>query len=101
MLNRALQLSIPATVVADHLSECSRILVDEYYEEASRILKAELTRRDISYQTLATLLGDETYGQLKSKINRGSFSAGFFIKVMRAIGAEQVDLRQVPGPRRK
>jgi len=101
MLHKAHRLSIPATVVCDSPGECSRISVDEYYEEASRILKAELARRDISYQTLADLLGDETYGQLKSKINRGSFSVGFFIKVMRAIGAEQIDLRQVAGPRRK
>ena len=75
--------------------------MDEYYEEASRILKADLARRDISYQALADLLGDETYGQLKSKINRGSFSAGFCIKVMRAICAEQLDLRPVAGPRRR
>jgi hypothetical protein len=74
--------------------------VDEYYSEASRILKAELVRRDISYQALADLLGDETYGQLKTKINRGSFSAGFFIKVMRAIGVEQVDLRRLLVPTR-
>jgi hypothetical protein len=75
--------------------------VDEYYSEASRILKAELVRRDISYQALADLLGDETYGQLKTKINRGSFSAGFFIKVMRAIGAEQLDLRHLFAPKQK
>jgi hypothetical protein len=77
------------------------MFVNKYYSEASRILKTELVRRDVSYQALADLLGDETYGQLKSKINRGSFSAGFFIKVMRAIGAEQVDLRQVSGPKPK
>lgn len=99
MLHKAHPLSIPATVISDNPG--SRIFVHEYYAEASRILKAELARRDISYQTLAGLLGDETYGQLKSKINRGSFSAGFFIKVMRAIGAEQADLRQVAGPRRR
>jgi len=101
MLHKTHRLSIPATVVSDNPGERCRISVDQYYEEASRILKAELARRDISYQTLADLLGDETYGQLKSKINRGSFSVGFFIKVMRAIGAEQIDLRQVAGPRRR
>jgi Domain of unknown function (DUF6471) len=77
------------------------MLVDDYYSEASRILKAELARRDITYQALVDLLGDETYGQVKAKINRGSFSTGFFIKVMRAIGAEHVDLRPVTLPKAK
>ena len=69
--------------------------MDEYYSEASRILKAELVRRGIGYQALSDLLGDETYGQIKTKINRGSFSAGFFIKVLRAIGADEVDVRHL------
>lgn len=63
------------------------------YLEASRIVKAELARKGITYKELAKLVPGETYVQLKTKINRGSFSAAFFIKVMRAIGAEYVDLR--------
>lgn len=74
---------------------------DEFYLEASRILKAELVRRGVSYKDLARLLGDETFLQLKTKINRGSFSAGFFIKVMRAIGAYQVDLTRREPPSMK
>jgi hypothetical protein len=73
---------------------------DELYPEASRIVKAELVRRDVSYKDLARLLGDESYLQLKTKINRGSFSAGFFIKVMRAIGADHVDLSRREAPRK-
>lgn len=74
---------------------------NDYYAEASRILKAELARRDIGYKELARLVSDENYVQLKTKINRGSFSAGFFIKVLRAIGATDVDIsaKRVP-PRR-
>ena len=63
------------------------------YLEASRIVKAELARQGITYKELAKLVPGETYVQLKTKINRGSFSAAFFIKVMRAIGVEYVDLR--------
>lgn len=72
-----------------------------YYAEASRILKAELARRDISYKELARLLPDENYVQLKTKINRGSFSAGFFIKVLRAIGAMHVDITEKTQPGRR
>jgi hypothetical protein len=65
----------------------------EYAIEASRILKAELARRGLSYRKLSGLLQAENELQLKTKINRGSFSAAFFIRVMRAIGADHVDLR--------
>lgn len=74
------------------------MITDDYYSEASRILKAELVRRGIGYKELAHLVGDESYTQLKTKINRGSFSAGFLIKVLRAVGASQVDLSSRPGP---
>jgi hypothetical protein len=74
------------------------IAIEEYYAEASRILKAELVRRGLSYKDLAQLLGDESYVQLKTKINRGSFSAGFLIKVLRAIGAPEIDVSSRPAP---
>jgi hypothetical protein len=74
------------------------VTTDNYYSEASRILKAELVRRGIGYKELARLVGDESYTQLKTKINRGSFSAGFLIKVLRAIGAAQVDLSTRSAP---
>ena len=71
---------------------------NDYYAEASRILKAELARRDLGYKELARLVPDENYVQLKTKINRGSFSAGFFIKVLRAIGATEIDIAARSGP---
>ena len=70
----------------------------DYYGEASRILKAELARRDIGYKELARLVPDENYVQLKTKINRGSFSAGFFIKILRAIGATEIDVSERSAP---
>jgi hypothetical protein len=73
----------------------------EDYAEASRILKAELVRRDMTYKGLANLLTDENYVQLKTKINRGSFSAAFFIKVLRAMGATDVDISRRSLPRRE
>jgi len=70
----------------------------DYYSEASRILKAELVRRGISYKALAEILGDENYVQVKTKISRGSFSAGFLIKVLRAIGVGEIDISHREGP---
>lgn len=70
---------------------------NDYYSEAARILKSELVRRGISYKDLAQLMGDESYMQLKTKINRGSFSAGFLIKVLRAIGAAELDVSHRDG----
>ena len=61
-------------------------------------MKAELARRGVSYKELADLLGDESYAQIKTKVNRGSFSAAFFIRVLRAIGAHDLDIRPRPGP---
>jgi hypothetical protein len=70
----------------------------DYYAEARRILKAELARRGIGYKELERLVPDENYVQLKTKINRGSFSAGFFIKVLRAIGANEIDVGRIAPP---
>lgn len=64
--------------------------------EAYKILRDELIRREISYKNLARLL--ESYGvvqndiQLKTKITRGKFSFQFFLLVMRAIDATTVIL---------
>lgn len=61
--------------------------------EAARILKAELARRDITYKRLALLLGrDVNDKQLSMRINRGRFTFAFLIRVLRAIGAEKVDV---------
>jgi len=58
------------------------------------LLKAELTRRDISYQELATLLHsigvDDTPENLTNKINRGKFSAIFFVQCLDAIGCKLI-----------
>lgn len=75
---------------------------DEAATEASRILKAELARRGITYKVLARLLAaqgeEENDVQLKTKVNRGTFSFAFFIKVMRAIGASNIDLAALVAP---
>lgn len=76
----------------------SRSTGRDLYDEASGILKAELARRNVSYVMLATMLGDETPQQLRTRINRGSFTFGFLIRVMRALGAEEVRIAALSKP---
>lgn len=70
--------------------------IDAWNEEAKRLLKAELVRRGITFKELSDRLATvgvrENARQLTNKVNRGTFSAAFFLKVMRAIEASSVDL---------
>lgn len=56
------------------------------------LLKAELSRRDVSYHDLATKLKaigvDETPENLTNKINRGKFSGIFLVQCLEAIGCK-------------
>ncbi len=69
---------------------------DEWTKRARGVVKGELARRDISYTVLAERLRgmgiDDTPQNLSNKINRGTFSAAFFLQVMHAIGVRRVDL---------
>jgi 3-mercaptopyruvate sulfurtransferase SseA len=60
------------------------------------LLKAELSRRDISYQQLASLLREmgieESPENITNKINRGRFSAIFFVQCLQAIGCKSIRL---------
>jgi hypothetical protein len=63
---------------------------------AKNILKAELSRRGVSYvelqEKLAQLGIDETANSINVKINRGTFSFIFFLQTMTAIGAKTLRL---------
>jgi hypothetical protein len=68
----------------------------EWMDKASRFLKAELKRADVTYEELAHRLRDqgleETKHSVAAKIGRGTFPAAFFFAAMRAIGRENVNL---------
>jgi transcriptional regulator with XRE-family HTH domain len=72
---------------------------DDRADRISRFLKAELKRRNISYEELARRLngsgGQETKASIANKLSRGQFSAIFFIDTLRAIGIEKVDLGDI------
>lgn len=78
----------------------------DWNNEARRILKAELARRDMTYSQLiqrlrAAGIAAETERSIVNKVSRGTFSFAFFIMCMRALGAEQIDIGPLPGPRSK
>jgi hypothetical protein len=73
---------------------------DLWVERARNVLKGELARRGLSYEDLAIKLKqigiDENANNLRSKINRGTFSAAFFLQVLSAIGCRAVDIQIEP-----
>ena len=63
---------------------------------AKNTLKAELARKGVDYETLATKLKelgiDESYNSINTKINRGTFTFQFFLQCMKAISVDNVRL---------
>jgi hypothetical protein len=66
---------------------------------ASGILKAELKRRNISYEQLVTLLKKidvhETHASLLNKMSRGAFQFAFFLQCAAAIGITNLRLDDI------
>jgi Domain of unknown function (DUF6471) len=71
----------------------------EIAERASRFLKAELKRANITYEELAARLKkhgvEETRDSVAAKLKRGTFAATFFIAALAAIGCEAVTLEDI------
>lgn len=74
----------------------------DWTQRAKRILKAEMQRRGVSYKELADLLRERGAGSaaneanVRNQINRGAFSAAFFIECCLAMGSYLVRLGE-PG----
>ena len=67
-------------------------------DEAKGILKAEIARKHLTYKELVDRLAAmgtaETEANLRNKISRGGFSAGFFVQCLVAIGVHVVRLHE-------
>jgi hypothetical protein len=72
---------------------------DDRADRISQFLKAELKRRNVTYEELARRLNEfgsrETKASIANKLSRGQFSAIFFIDTLRAIGIGKVDLEDL------
>ena len=68
----------------------------EWTERVKRLLKAELTRRDVSYKDLAERLEHigitDNERNISNKISTGGFSAVWFFQCMEAIGCRTIHL---------
>lgn len=68
----------------------------EWTEWTKRLLKAELTRRGITYAELAKRLHAvgvaDSQRNISNKISRGGFSATYFFQIMEAIGVRTLHL---------
>lgn len=64
----------------------------EYQDKAKGLLRAEIARRNLSYEDLAQKLAaigvEDTARNLSNKISRGGFSAGFLLQCLKAIGCD-------------
>jgi hypothetical protein len=65
--------------------------MDEVWnDKAKGMLRAEMTRRGISYKDMADRLAkigiDEKEANLRNKVSRGGFSAAFFVACLTALG---------------
>ena len=65
---------------------------------AKRILRAEMVRRDVSYDELSSRLAvmGVTLSEkaLRSKVSRGAFTADVFLQCMAALGVETLRLTE-------
>ena len=85
----------------------TRTVRSSWDDEARRIIRSEMERRDISYKQLAQLLETQTGPPLDfavternliSRISRGTFSFSFALQVMRAMGVRSLDVTPVDPP---
>jgi len=69
---------------------------DEWAEEAKHLLRAEMTRRGVTYDALAEKLAAigvrDTPVNLRNKLARGRFSAVFLLQALKAIGCRNLRL---------
>ncbi len=72
----------------------------ELAERASRFLKAELKRADVTYEELAQRLKkhglpNETENSIKSKLKRGTFAATFLLACLAALELDGITLEDI------
>jgi len=68
---------------------------------AKGLLKSEMIHREIDYTRLSERMvkmgiPNTSADNLRSKINRGSFSATFFIQALIALGCEEINIKNLP-----
>jgi Domain of unknown function (DUF6471) len=69
---------------------------DRWVNLVKGILRAEMTRRQMTYEQLAEKLRElgvkDTAVNLRNKMARGGFSAVFFVQCLEAIGVKRIQI---------
>ena len=70
---------------------------DQWVNLAKGLLRAEMTRRRITYEQLSEKLAEtgtkDSAVNIRNKVARGGFSAAFFLQCLVAIGCQTLHLR--------
>ena len=68
----------------------------DYESKAKGLLRAEMARRNLTYQQLVDKLGEigikEDEHNLRNKVARGKFTAAFLFQCLAAMGARELRL---------
>jgi hypothetical protein len=68
----------------------------DWEERAKGIIRGEMARRGVTYAQLTEKLArigvDENERNLRNKVSRGKFTAGFMLQCLAALGAQQLRL---------
>jgi Domain of unknown function (DUF6471) len=64
----------------------------EWAEDVKRLLRAEMTRRGVTYEAAAAIGINDTAVNLRNKVARGRFSAAFLVQRLTAIGPRALRL---------
>lgn len=69
---------------------------DPWEEKAKRLLRSEMTRRGVTYESLIEKLSAvgvvEDHRNLRNKVARGKFSASLLLQCLEAMGAREIRL---------
>jgi hypothetical protein len=71
---------------------------DDWAADAKRLLRAEMTRRGVTYdgltEKLAALGVTDTAANIRNRVARGKFSAAFLLQCLTAVGARNLRLSE-------
>lgn len=71
---------------------------DDWAEDVKRLLRAEMTRRGITYDQLAEKLAavgvSDSSVNIRNKVARGKFTATFLVQCLTAMGARSLRLAE-------
>jgi 3-mercaptopyruvate sulfurtransferase SseA len=71
----------------------------DWKKEASKIIKIELTKQDMDYETLALKMRDigidEDKANIGNKLHRGTFSFAYALQIFKALGLKNLRLEDL------